>query len=315
VSYEFTLDNEKIIKQQEELASIIERYTRKNGTHSTAIASLKFIRASGKSEPQYTIYEPALCIVAQGTKLVMLAEKSFQYDPATYLVASVQLPITGQIIQATPQSPYLSLQLNFSADQILDIIKESEVTWGQKEDAARGLLVSRTSTSLLDAVLRLVRLLDEPWDIPVLAPLIIREILYRVLQDEQGSSVLQFAVAGSHAQRIAKVIELINRDFDKPLRIDYLAMTANMSPSSLHHHFKEVSAMSPLQYQKQIRLQEARRLLLSETSEAADAGFRVGYESPSQFSREYARMFGLPPVSDIKRLRDSLNAAAKAEEA
>lgn len=145
--------------------------------------------------------------------------------------------------------------------------------------------------------------------------MIIREILYRVLQDEQGSSVLQFAVAGSHAQRIAKVIELINRDFDKPLRIDYLAMTANMSPSSLHHHFKEVSAMSPLQYQKQIRLQEARRLLLSETSEAADAGFRVGYESPSQFSREYARMFGLPPVSDIKRLRDSLSATAEAEEA
>ncbi len=173
-------------------------------------------------------------------------------------------------------------------------------------DSRRGLLVNKTNSLLLDAVLRLVRLLDTPQDIPVLSPLIIREILYRILQDEQGDLISQFAIIGSHAQGIAKAIRLISQDFSKPLRIEELAKEVNMSSSALHNQFKKVTAMSPLQYQKLIRLQEARRLLLSETSEAATVGFQVGYESPSQFSREYARMFGLPPISDVKRLRGVL---------
>jgi AraC-like DNA-binding protein len=299
--------NDEITRQQQELASLIDRHTPSDGTHDTAISALKFFRYDGGSQPIYSVYDPALCIVAQGSKMVMLGQECYHYNPASYLVASVNLPITGQIIQAAPQHPYLSLQLNFSTDQIVDIIKASHSEWGHKEVSERGLLVSQTSPSLLDAVLRLVRLLDTERDIPVLAPLVIREILYRILQDEQGgASVRQFAVAGSHADRIAKVISLINRDFAKPLRIDELAAAANMSSSSLHFHFKEVTAMSPLQYQKQVRLQEARRLLFLDIPEAANAGFQVGYESPSQFSREYVRMFGLPPLSDIKRLRESL---------
>ncbi|WP_337100852.1 AraC family transcriptional regulator [Paenibacillus sp. YIM B09110] len=298
--------DDEIMTQQQELAHLIDRYTPSAGTHVTAISSLKLIRSCGESEPIYSVYDPSLCMVAQGSKLVMLGKESYHYNPATYLVASVNLPIAGQIIQATPQRPYLSLQLNFSTDQIMDIIKEPNWESGHKEGSRRGLLVSKTSRPLLDAVLRLVRLLDTPLDIPVLAPLTIREILYRILQDEQGASVRQFAVKGSHAGRIAKVISCINRDFAKPLRIDELAVVASMSPSSLHFHFKEVTAMSPMQYQKQVRLQEARRLLLSDIPEAANAGFQVGYESPSQFSREYVRMFGMPPLSDIKRLRDSL---------
>jgi AraC-like DNA-binding protein len=299
--------NDEITRQQQELASLIDRHTPSAGIHSTAISSLKLFRYDGEKQPIYSVYDPALCIVAQGAKLVMLGQECYDYNPASYLVASVNLPITGQIIQASPQYPYLSLQLNFSTDQIVDIIKASHSEWDHTEGAERGLLVNQTSPSLLEAVLRLVRLLDTERDIPVLAPLIIREILYWILQDEQGgASVRQFAVAGSHAERIAKVISLINRDFAKPLRIDELAKVASMSPSSLHFHFKEVTAMSPLQYQKQLRLQEARRLLLLDIPEAANAGFQVGYESPSQFSREYARMFGLPPLSDIKRLRESL---------
>jgi AraC-like DNA-binding protein len=299
--------NDEITRQQQELASIIDRHTPSAGTHDTAIFPLKFFRYDGEKQPIYSVYEPALCIIAQGSKLVMLGQECYPYNPASYLVASVNLPITGHIIQAAPKYPYLSLQLNFSTDQIVDIIKASHSEWGHKEGSGRGLFVSQTSSSLLAAVLRLVRLLDTERDIPVLAPLIIREILYWILQDEQGgASVRQFAVAGSHAERIAKVISLINRDFAKPLRIDELATAASMSPSSLHSHFREVTAMSPLQYQKQVRLQEARRLLLSDIPEAANAGFQVGYESPSQFSREYARMFGLPPLSDIKRLRESL---------
>jgi AraC-like DNA-binding protein len=153
---------------------------------------------------------------------------------------------------------------------------------------------------------RLVRLLDTPEHIPVLAPLITQEILYRILQAEQGQALKQFALVGSHAERIAEVVQLIDRDFNEPLHIATLSAAVNMSPSSLHHHFKEITAMSPLQYQKQVRLQAARRLLLSETIDAADAGFQVGYESPSQFNREYARMFGMPPLRDRKRLRDAL---------
>ncbi|PLR94640.1 AraC family transcriptional regulator [Bacillus sp. T33-2] len=298
--------NDEITRQQLELASVINRHTAGARVHSTAISSLKLFRYEGEKQPIYSVYDPALCIVAQGAKMVMLGQECYHYNPASYLVASVNLPITGHIIEASQQRPYLSLQLNFSTDQIVDIMKMAHSDWIQKEGSGRGLFVSQTSTSLLGAVLRLVRLLDSERDIPVLAPLVIREILYWILQDEQGgASVRQFAVAGSHAERIAKVINLINRDFAKPLRIDELAKVANMSPSSLHFHFKEVTAMSPLQYQKQVRLQEARRLLLSDIAEAANAGFHVGYESPSQFSREYARMFGLPPLSDIKRLRES----------
>jgi AraC-like DNA-binding protein len=298
------MDN-RVMEQQKELAGHIERFCYDDGVHSTAISSLHFIRASHKSEPIHSIHEPALCIVAQGTKLVMLAQDGYQYDPAHYLVVSVNLPISGEIIQATSESPYLCLRLDFDPKQIFDIIKESNQTTSKKGDSQRGLFVSKMNSLLLDAVLRLVRLLDTPEDIPLLAPLVIREILYRILQDEQGDSVKQIAMIGSHAQRIAKVIHLIKQDFAKPLRIEELALTANMSSSSLHHHFKQVTRLSPLQYQKQLRLQEARRLLLSEVADAANAGFQVGYESPSQFSREYSRMFGLPPISDIKRLRES----------
>jgi AraC-like DNA-binding protein len=295
-----------VTKQQQELALLIDRFTKNDGTYSTAIPSLHFIRVSKQSEPIHSIHKPALCIVANGSKLVMLAEECYQYNPASYLVVSVDLPVSGQVIQATSDSPYLCLRLDFEPDQIFDIIRESNQAWNKTGDSGRGLFISTTKFSLLEAVLRLVRLLETPQDIPVLAPLVIREIFYRILQDEHGDSVKQFAQMGSRAQRIAKVIDLIKYDFVKPLRIDQLAMAVNMSPSSLHHHFKDITAMSPLQYQKQIRLQEARRLLLSETMDAADAGFQVGYESPSHFSREYARMFGLPPMSDVKRLRDSL---------
>lgn len=298
--------DDKVAIQQKELAQLIDRFTENDGTYPTAIPSLHFIRASKQSEPIHAVHKPALCIVANGSKLVMLAEECYQYDPASYLVVSVDLPISGQIIQATSDSPYLCLRLDFEPNQILDIIRDSNQDWNNKGDSGRGLFINKTKLSLLESVLRLVRLLETPQDIPILAPLVIREIFYRILQDEQGDSLKQFALMGSRAQRIAKVIDLIKNDFVKPLRVEQLALAVNMSPSSLHHHFKDITAMSPLQFQKQIRLQEARRLLLSETMDAADAGFQVGYESPSHFSREYARMFGLPPMSDIKRLRDSL---------
>ncbi|UNL93372.1 AraC family transcriptional regulator [Paenibacillus polymyxa] len=290
-------------EKQAELTSLIEQFTSHDGVHATDIPSLHFVRSSTTTVPIYQVHEPALCIVAQGKKVVILAEESYYYGTSDYLVVSVDLPISGQVIQASAEAPYLCLRLNFDPHQVLDLIREAAFPTSPIPDSRRGLYVSQTNSLLLDAVVRLVRLLERPQDIPVLAPLVIREILYRILQGKQGESLKQLVMTGSHSNRIAEVIKRIKQDYDKPLRIDELSQLANMSPSSLHRHFKEVTAMSPMQYQKQLRLQEARRLLLSESADSADVGFQVGYESPSQFSREYARLFGLPPIRDIKRLR------------
>lgn len=297
----------KFITYQKELASLIINHTESDGPHSTAIPSLRLVRESYESGPLHTVYEPSLCIIAQGAKMAVLSTKRYPFDETSYLVSSVHLPISGHIIQATPEKPFLCVQLSFKPNEILDIMKDSNEIWNDNVDSERGMVIKKSNSLFLNAVLRLVQLLDTPEDIPAIAPLIIREILYRTVQGDQGNLIKQFAKIGSHAHRITKVIQHITRDFSKPLRIEELAKEINMSTSSLHSHFKKVTAMSPLQYQKTLRLQEARRLLLSETIEAADAGFKVGYESPSQFSREYARMFGLPPISDVKKFRGSLS--------
>lgn len=289
-----------------ELAQVIERFATQDGTHETLIPGLVFVRASRVSEPVHSVYKPSLCVVAQGSKVVLLGRESYRYDSSHYLTASVKLPITGQIVEASPEAPYFSLRLEFDMNQIVDVIQASDPAESPKRPHGRGLAINRMNDSLHDAILRLVRLLDSPRDIPVLAPYAVREIIYRILQDEQGDALKPFAVIGSHAQRIAAVIERLNRDYALPLRIDELAEEAGMSPSSLHYYFKEVTAMSPIQYQKQLRLQEARRLLLSATMEAAEAAFQVGYESPTHFNREYARLFGDPPIRDIRRFREAL---------
>jgi hypothetical protein len=242
--------NGKILEYQAELVSLIGRHTKSDGAYDTAIPSLSLLRATKAAELEHSIYEPSLCVIAQGSKIVMLADECYQYDLSSYLVASVQLPVSGMVIEATPQKPYLCLKIDFSTNDILDILKESDQKWSGRTDAKRGMYVNRIDSSLLDAILRLVRLLDTPWDIPVLSPLFIREILYRVLQDEHGDLIRQFAMTGSHVQSIAKAIRIINQDFFKPLRIEELAKGVNMSISALYSQFKKVTAMSPLQYQK-----------------------------------------------------------------
>jgi AraC-like DNA-binding protein len=294
---------EQIYKQQVELAKLIERHTGRDGVHATAIPSLFFTRQSNVTGPTYGVHDPSLCIVVQGEKEVLLARERFRYGPADYLVASIDLPVTGQVTEASSNVPYLALKLEFTPSQILEVLSDSEIRVGPKKNAKRAMFVSRMELSLLDAVIRLARLLENPKDIPVLAPLFTKEIIYRVLQGQHGVSLAQIAIEGSGAYRIREVIQYIMKNYDKSFRIEELAEIANMSVSSLHRHFKEVTAMSPIQFQKQLRLQEARRLLLSESTDAADVAFRVGYESPSQFSREYSRMFGFPPREDIKRLR------------
>jgi len=286
-----------------ELIQVIDRNTSHEGVNETSINSLFFIRESHITDPKYRVYKPSLCIVVSGVKELLLGNERFKYGPRNYLVASVDLPVTGQVIEATPNAPYLALKIEFNPSQILEILTDTEFPTNSKVNAKRAIFVNELEGSILDAVIRLVRLLDSAEDIPILAPIFTKEILYRVVRGQNGSILQQIAIEGSTTNRISEVIEQIKANFYKSLRIEELAEIANMSVSSLHRHFKDVTAMSPLQFQKHLRLQEARLLLLSESSDAADVAFRVGYESPSQFSREYSRLFGFPPKEDLKRMR------------
>ena len=304
--------SEQLYKRQGELAQLIERYSGQDGNHSTAIPALFFTRLSNAIGPNHGVYNPSLCIVIQGVKEVLLGKERFTYSPADYLVASVNLPVTAQVVEASPNLPYLAFKLEFKPSEILEVLRNSQIGVNQKEKAKRGMYVSPIDSFMLDAVIRLVRLLDNPKDIPVLAPLFKKEIIYRVLQGPHGEALGQMAIEGSSTSQIRDVVQHIMKNYDTSFRIEDLAEIANMSVSSFHRHFKEVTALSPIQFQKQLRLQKARNLLLSESADAADVAFRVGYESPSQFSREYSRMFGLPPREDIKHLRENESEQANA---
>ncbi|PAF19783.1 AraC family transcriptional regulator [Terribacillus saccharophilus] len=290
--------------KQQELGKLISKYTDLDGVHPTSIESLFLIRESTISEPVARVNEISFCIIVQGEKEVLLGEECFKYGPGNFIVASVELPVTGQVINASYDFPYLALKLEFTPKDILEVLDETGIRSGKRQDTKRAMFIGESEPSLLDAVIRLASLLDKQKHIPILAPLYKKEILYWVLQGPNGNALQQMAVVGSNAMRIRDVIEYIISDFEKSFRIEDLADIANMSVSSLHRHFKEVTAMSPIQFQKLLRLQEARRLLLAELPDIADVAFRVGYESQSQFTREYARMFGFSPRADIKRLRE-----------
>ncbi|MDN4087631.1 AraC family transcriptional regulator [Paenibacillus polymyxa] len=296
--------SENILEQQKELTSLIERHSLQNRPRETGIPSLFFYQHSSKTEPVYRVYKPSFCFVVQGLKEILLAQENFKYGPSDYLIASMNLPVIGQIIKASPGSPYLSLKLEFTHNQILEVLNDSKIQVKLKENAKRALFVGRMVPSIQDAVLRLARLLDTPEEIPFLALLYTKEILYRLLQGPYGAELAQIAVEGSSTYRIREAIDYIVQHWDQSFRIEDLAETASMSISSFHRHFKEVTSMSPIQFQKQLRLQEARRILLAESADAADVAYRIGYESSSQFNREYSRMFGAPPRADIKRLRE-----------
>ncbi|OAX48922.1 AraC family transcriptional regulator [Paenibacillus sp. AD87] len=296
--------SDNAVQLKQELTELIKRHSIHNSSKETVIPSLYVYQHSSISEPAYRVYKPSFCVIVQGLKEILLAQERFEYGPSNYLIASMNLPVIGQIIKASTDMPYLSLKLEFTQNQILEVLNECNIKVTSKENARRALFVGQMEPSIQDAVLRLVRLLDTPGEIPFLAPLYTREILYRLLQGPYGAELAQIAVEGSSSYRIREAIEHIVRHWEQPFRIEDLAETANMSVSSFHRHFKEITAMSPLQFQKQLRLQEARRLLMAESADAADVAFRVGYESASQFSREYSRMFGAPPRADIKRLKE-----------
>ncbi|HMV49045.1 MAG TPA: AraC family transcriptional regulator [Blastocatellia bacterium] len=290
---------------REELVERIARVLPADGTLDVS-TGFRLARSSSPTEPIHSLYQPAFCVVAQGRKQALLGEEVFRYDSGHYLIYTVDLPLTFRVEEASKQRPYLGLRLNLDSALVASVMIESEMEPKKGNAGLKAMNVSPMDANLLDAVVRLVRLLDTPGESKVLAPLIIREIVFRLLADGQGARLSHLLTAGKDTQRISKAIGLLRRNFAQSLKMDDLAHELGMSVSGFHHHFKSVTAMSPLQFQKQIRLQEARRLMLGEDLDAASAGFRVGYDDPSYFSREYKKLFGAPPQRDIARLRSNL---------
>jgi AraC-like DNA-binding protein len=271
-----------------------------NGSR-TETAIPRVVIASGRETTGVLpgLYEPMFCLVLQGAKEVMIGDRLLRYDSASYFIASMELPASGRIVEASHDRPYIGVSMALDWEGLAALLPEAPMR-PEAHGAAFG--VSPVTLQLLDPWLRLLRLLDTPQDIPVLAPLLEREILYRLLQGPQGGVLRQVALADSRLSQVRRAIGWIRSHYDQPLRIDALAELAGMSVASLHRNFKAATAMSPLQYQKSLRLQQARRLLIA-NQEASQAGYAVGYESASQFSREYTRLFGAPPVRDALRLR------------
>lgn len=298
------LEGQQAHVQRQELGGRIARAVTDDGVVET-LPGLFLARASAPGNPRHTVYVPCLCVIAQGRKEVRLGEELFQYDPYNYLLSTLDLPAVSQIVDASKEHPYLSLRLNLEPALVSSVMVEAgHMPRGNGADA-RAMTVSSLTPDLLDATVRLVRLLDSPAEARILTPLITREIVYRLLAGEQGGRLRHLAVLAGEGQRIAQAVARLREDYDKQLRIEDLARELGMSASGFHAHFKAVTAMSPLQFQKQLRLQEARRLMLSEDVDAASAGYRVGYENASHFSREYKRLFGESPMRDKERLLEA----------
>lgn len=291
-----------------QLADLVSARIPTEGIHQTLIPGLELFRIDAPSGCVSTVYEPSLCIIAQGRKIVELGDREIVYGALSYMVSSVDLPVQGRVIDASAEQPYLAVKIRIDPAEVADLVLQlgDAKASGAPVDcpySACGLCIAEVDLGILDAMTRLVQCLDSPADARVLAPLIQREILYRALIGEMGSRMREFVSADSQSHRISRVISVLKNRFAEPLRVRELADDVNMSESALYHSFKQVTRMSPVQFQKKLRLHEARRLMLGEGLEAATASYRVGYESPSQFSREYSRMFGAPPRADVTKLR------------
>ncbi len=276
----------------------------------TPLDGLLLAVADGPSGILRSIYRTSFCVVLQGSKISLLGERSWRYTEGQYLIASMDLPVTAQIIEASPDRPYMAFSLAIDPAMVAELAIELGKTPDPAERSP--LVVGQLERPLLDSIIRLFDLLDTPRDLPVLAPLVRREIVWRLLTGPQGATLRQIGLAGGAIARIALVLRWITEHYAEAIRIEDLASMAAMSPASLHRHFKAATTLSPIQFQKQVRLQAARRLLLAQGNEAASAGFAVGYESASQFNRDYRRLFGQPPGRDSSAIRQGLATSIEA---
>ena len=296
---------------QRELATRAELVTRMARAIPDAgviqpLQGLFLARSSQMMQPVYGISQPTFCVVVQGCKEVHLAGNRYQYDPYNYLLATAELPIVSQVLEASEERPYMGLQLYLEASLIASVMVEIGQTPPEIQQSVEAIEVSPLDTMLLDATLRLIQLLDDPTEARVILPLVTREIIYRLLVGQQGHRLRQMTVQGGHTHRISEAVQKICREFTAPLYVEELARGIGMSVSGFHHHFKTVTALTPLQFQKQLRLQEARRLMLGEEMDAATAAFRVGYEDASHFNHDYKRLFGATPMRDVGHLREAV---------
>lgn len=287
-----------------QLAEVIEYRTVGEEDSETAIPSLTFFRREKLTEPNACLIEPSIVFVTQGAKQLLIGDHAYAYDTERFLIASLDLPGSSQVLQASHEKPCLGLALRLDLRVIAELAGHVRLPSSRDRGVDGSAALGTVTPELLEPFNRLLALIDRPDEIAILAPLIEREIHFRLLKSDVAPRLLQIAAVGSHSQRIARAIHWIKVNYARPLSIDDLAIHVQMSTSTLHHHFRQLTAMSPLQYQKWMRLNEARRMMLNEDFDAASAAFRVGYESPSQFSREYSRLFGAPPKRDIGNLRE-----------
>jgi AraC-like DNA-binding protein len=284
------------------LGDRIARWTSGKNRLDTPIHGLTLHRWEAPTEPTSYMLSPSICLIGQGRKRLFLGKECYVYDTNRFLLTSIDLPVVTQIVEASAERPYLGLTMELDLRVVAEIMLKDRRPPASPPSDRLGVAVSQVSPSLLDAFNRLVDLLEHPEDIDALAPLVQQEIFYRLLTGEQGPRLRQIASAGGHGYQIARSIDWLKANFHKPLRIEQLAKRVGLSTSAFHNHFRSTTGISPLQFQKRMRLNEARRLMLTEHLDASRAAFEVGYESPSQFSREYSRLFGLPPMRDIKNL-------------
>jgi AraC-like DNA-binding protein len=278
-----------------------------NGIAETPIPGLSIVRATAPSDLVYAISRPLVCLVVQGSKRVTLGTQDFPFTAGNSLLITADVPTISQITQASVAAPYFSLVLELDPALIADLAAAMKVTPASDAEPVR---VDATETEVADAALRLLRLLDRPAAVPVLQRQMLREMHYWLLAGRHGTAIRNLAWPGGHAQRVARAVAILRAEYARPLRVERLAAEAGMSPSSFHQHFRAVTSLSPLQFQKHLRLIEAKRLMLSEGVNAGSAAFAVGYESVSQFTREYHRMFGAPPVRSTRVARGKSRAAA-----
>jgi len=286
-----------------ELAHKIALHTISAENRATDIPGLTLHRRSAPTSPCSLTYEPGVTVIAQGRKRVDLGRTTFIYGESTFLLTAIDLPIVSQILEATEESPFLAMSLKLEMPVIRELLGREETHLDEAASDSPAMATGEATAEFLSACCRLVDLLHTPRDIPFLSGLIQREIIYRILQGPEGARLRAIATLGDQSHRTAKAIAWVRSNFAKPLRVEDLAQVAGMGVSTLHHHFRALTAMSPLQYQKQLRLQAARGRMLVDGLDAASAAFEVGYESASQFNREYSRFFGQPPMRDIRTLR------------
>jgi AraC-like DNA-binding protein len=285
------------------LINAVIKIASRDGNYNTLIPALKIYRRSNVSAPMPCIYGLGLGIAVQGEKRVTLGSEIFDYSSSQSLVTSIDVPVVAHVTKASIDEPYLGIWLDLDARVISQLVSDMEFTPEFKHTNPRALSVVNLDNSLLDAVSRLIRLLDEPALLPKLAPLIQQEIILRLLHGAHGPILRHLVTIGSPSQQISKIISWLKLNFTQDVLVDDLATKAHMSASTFRQHFRSVAGMSPLQYIKNLRLQEARQLMMNDSLDASSAAVRVGYESASQFSREYTRLFGSPPLRDMKNMR------------